>query len=137
MKQLLMICFSVLCLANIGCQGEPAKKEAQGKSENSNSNLITDQIVEASCGACKFAMPGDGCDLAIRIGDKAYYVDGSKLDDHGDAHADDGLCNCIRKAKVSGEIKEGRFIATSFEVLPQEKTAIAIKASEDKSPNDK
>ena len=63
---------------------------------------------------------GSGCDLAVRIDGKSYYVDGSSIDDHGDAHGDDGLCNCIRKAKVTGEIKDGRFVAASFEVLPNE-----------------
>lgn len=63
-------------------------------------------------------MKGDGCDLAVRIDGKSYYVDGSSIDDHGDAHGDDGLCNSIRKAKVSGEIVDGHFVATSVEVLP-------------------
>ena len=66
-------------------------------------------------------MEGSGCDLAIRIDGKSYYVDGSSIDDHGDAHADDGLCNQIRKAKVTGEIKDGRFLAESIQVLPTEK----------------
>ena len=65
-------------------------------------------------------MKGDGCDLAVRIDGNAYYVDGSSIDDHGDAHGDDGLCNCIRKAKVSGEIVDGRFVATSVEVIKSE-----------------
>ena len=81
---------------------------------------ITDQVVEASCGQCQFGMEGSGCDLAIRIDGKSYYVDGSNIDDHGDAHADDGLCNCIRKAKVTGEIKDGRFLAKHIEVLAQD-----------------
>ena len=79
---------------------------------------ITDQIVDASCGQCQFEMEGSGCDLAIRVDGKTYYVDGSNIDDHGDAHADDGLCNCIRMAKVTGEIKDGRFEAAVFKVLP-------------------
>ena len=32
-------------------------------------------------------MPGNGCDLAVRIDGQVYYVDGSSIDDHGDAHA--------------------------------------------------
>jgi len=81
---------------------------------------ITDQIVEASCGQCQFEMEGSGCDLAVRIDGKTYYVDGSNIDDHGNAHGDDGLCNCIRKAKVTGEIKDGRFVATVFKVVPKD-----------------
>jgi len=77
-----------------------------------------EQLVEASCGACKFGMEGDGCDLAVRINGKSYYVDGAKIDDHGDAHGHDGMCNAIRQAKVKGEVKDDRFVATSFTLLP-------------------
>jgi hypothetical protein len=61
-----------------------------------------------------------GCDLAVRIDGKSYFVEGTKLDDHGDAHAKDGFCSVIRKAEVSGEIKGNQFIASSFKLLPEE-----------------
>lgn len=82
---------------------------------------IKDKVVEVSCGECQFHMKGKGCDLAIRMDDKTYYVDGTKLDQHGDAHAEDGMCNAIREAKVSGEIAGDRFKATSLELLPAKK----------------
>jgi hypothetical protein len=76
------------------------------------------QIVEASCGQCQFKLKTQkGCDLAIRIDKKAYFVDGSDIDDHGDAHADEGFCNSISKAKVKGKIVDGRFKATEFKLL--------------------
>lgn len=74
--------------------------------------------VEAACGECKFGLAGTSCDLAVRIEGKAYFVVGSAIDDHGDAHAADGLCNAIRRAMVSGAIKDDRFVATSFRLLP-------------------
>ena len=79
-------------------------------------------IVEASCGECQFGMKGKSCDLAVRIDGKSYFVEGTKLDDHGDAHAEDGFCSAIRKAEVSGEIINEKYVATSFKLLPQEKT---------------
>lgn len=80
------------------------------------------QIVEASCGQCKFGMKDKkGCDLAVRINGTPYFVTGTSLDNHGDAHADDGFCNAIRKAKVSGKVVDKNFVATSFVLLPQEK----------------
>ncbi|RYD90463.1 MAG: hypothetical protein EOP50_15930, partial [Sphingobacteriales bacterium] len=45
---------------------------------------VEKKIVEASCGKCKFGMAGDDCALAVRINNKAYYVDGSDIDQHGD-----------------------------------------------------
>lgn len=80
------------------------------------------QIVEASCGQCKFGMKGkNGCDLAVRINGVPYFVEGTSIDKHGDAHAKDGFCEAIRKAKVSGTIIDNRFVATSFALLPEEK----------------
>jgi hypothetical protein len=75
--------------------------------------------VEASCGQCKLGLKGKGCSLAIRMDGKAYFVDGSEIDSHGDAHAEDGFCNRIRKAKVQGEVVNNRFKATYFVVLPE------------------
>ena len=75
------------------------------------------RTVEASCGQCQFKLPGKGCDLAVRIKGKAYFVDGTKIDDHGDAHADDGFCEKIRNAEVQGKIVKKRFRASYFRLL--------------------
>src|SRR4051812_12900013 len=75
------------------------------------------KVVEASCGECQFKMTGKGCDLAVRIDGKSYFVDGTSIHDHGDAHAADGFCSAVRKAEVSGEIVNGRFKATAFKLL--------------------
>lgn len=79
------------------------------------------QIVEASCGQCQFGMKGQDCDLAVRIDGKSYFVDGTHIDKHGDAHAADGFCAAVRKAEVIGEVVENRFKVTYFKLLPQEK----------------
>ena len=78
------------------------------------------QVVEASCGQCKFGLTGKGCDLAVRIKDKAYFVDGTKIDDHGDAHAQDGFCQSIRKAEVQGDLVNNRYKVTYFKLLPSD-----------------
>jgi len=77
-------------------------------------------VYTVSCGKCNFEMTGDACDLAIEVEGNYYYVEGTGLHDHGDAHADDGLCSVKRKAKVTGEIKKGVFVSTSFELIPVE-----------------
>lgn len=78
------------------------------------------QKVEASCGMCNFGLEGDKCELAVRIDGKAYYVDGTKIGDHGDAHAEHGMCKTIRHAEVVGEVVDGRFKAAEFKLLPLE-----------------
>ena len=78
------------------------------------------QIVEASCGQCQFGMKGHGCDLAVRIDGKPYFVEGTHIDKHGDAHAEDGFCQTIRKAEVVGIIKDSTFVVTHFKLLPKQ-----------------
>ena len=77
-----------------------------------------EQIVEASCGQCQFELKSqNGCDLAVRIDGTAYFVEGAKIDDFGDAHDENiGFCNVIRKAKVTGKVENGVFKATSFSI---------------------
>jgi hypothetical protein len=75
------------------------------------------QPVEAGCGACIFEMPGvEDCLLAVKVDGRPYLVEGSSIDDHGNAHAADGLCNRQRQAMIIGEIKGDKFIAAHFEL---------------------
>ena len=86
-------------------------------SEKEN-NISINQVVEAGCGQCQFRMnEKSGCDLAVKIDGEPYFVDGTTIHDHGDAHADDGFCRAIRQAEVKGKIIEGRFKAESFTLV--------------------
>ena len=87
------------------------------------------QIVETACGECQFKLTGKGCDLAVRIDGKSYFVDGTDIDSHGDAHAKDGFCNAVRKAEVQGEIVNDRFKVTYFKVVknPEKKEQPTIQ----------
>ena len=86
---------------------------AQNKNEASKI-----QIVDASCGQCQFGMEGKSCDLALRMDGKSYFVEGTTIDAHGDAHAKDGFCASIRKAAVIGTIKDNKFVVTYFKLQP-------------------
>ena len=79
------------------------------------------QTVEAACGQCQFKLPGKNCDLAVRINGKAYFVDGTSIDEHGDAHAKDGFCNAVRKAEVKGEVLNDRFKVSYFKLIKEKK----------------
>jgi len=74
---------------------------------------------EIACGKCIYDMTGDECDLAVLINGKHYYIEGSGISEHGDEHADDGLCKTSRKANVKGEIKYGVFIAEYVEIIEE------------------
>jgi hypothetical protein len=89
-----------------------------GCASTTPADLLEPTVVEAACGECLFGMPGKGCDLAVRIGGRSYYVDGIDMDSLGDAHGQEGLCKVVRKAKITGQFRGHRLAATSFELLP-------------------
>ncbi|GAA4804386.1 DUF6370 family protein [Litoribaculum gwangyangense] len=100
MKNLLVFC---AFLAILSCN------KAKGKT----------QIVEVSCGQCQFGLASQkGCDLAVRIDEQAFFVDGAHIDDFGDAHDENsGFCEVIRKAEISGKIVHDRFQVSSINLL--------------------
>ena len=71
---------------------------------------------EASCGQCMFDMDGSGCDLAVKIEEEYYFIEGTAIDDHGDAHADDGFCKAIKKVTISGKAANGKINVSSFKI---------------------
>ncbi len=116
-----LIALSAAALFLIGCQSQidPAPMGSQQESSpETAAQQYREVIVDAACGQCQFGLPGSSCDLAVRIDGASYFVDGTGIDDHGDAHSSEGLCNAVRPARVSGQVQEGRFVATHFEVLP-------------------
>ncbi|TYP99680.1 hypothetical protein C7447_101284 [Tenacibaculum adriaticum] len=76
-------------------------------------------ITEAACGQCKFGMKSQkGCDLAVKIDDKTYFIDGAHIDGFGDAHdIDKGFCNTIRKVKITGKIEHDRYKVSQFKII--------------------
>ena len=61
--------------------------------QSSESRTVA-MFAEAGWATGVFNMQGvAGCNLDVRIDGTAYLVNGSELDDHGDAHVPDGLCN--------------------------------------------
>ncbi|MCC7335413.1 MAG: hypothetical protein IT422_09960 [Pirellulaceae bacterium] len=125
---------ALLCvlLLSIGCQR--STDLANDTAADNHPVQLVAQVVEASCGECQFDMEGTGCDLAIRIDGKSYFVDGSKMGDHGNAHGEGGMCNTVRKAKVTGKVTGERFVATAFELLPADgESATHESSSHDES----
>lgn len=128
MKTLLL---TLICFSFIACNSKNTDT-GNNSSENTPNIEIKAQVVEASCGQCNFGLTGgNGCDLAVRIDGKAFFVDGTNIDKHGDAHAEHGFCSAVRKATVDGKVENGRFVASSFELMPVEK-----KASEEHNHDD-
>ena len=112
MKKLLLL---FICCSTMILSYAQAEKKAPAQPDK-NKKLIT---AEVACGQCQLGLPGKTCDLAIRINKKSYFVDGTTIDSHGDAHASDGFCNAVRKASVQGEVVNNRFKATYMQLLPE------------------
>jgi hypothetical protein len=110
MKQLFTFLLAVIVTTTAFGQHVPKKPLVFDTNKKSS-------ILEASCGTCMFKMKGTGCTLAVKLNDTCYYVTGTDIDDHGNAHDKLGFCNSIRKAKVQGALKEGKFLVTYFELL--------------------
>ena len=108
MKKIIAIAFLITGLTTVNAQEKKTEQKPQ--------------IVEASCGQCQFGMKDKkGCDLAVRLDGKAYFVEGTDINKHGDAHAHDGFCSAIRQAEVVGEVKNNKFVVSQFKLLPQKK----------------
>jgi Family of unknown function (DUF6370) len=108
---------SILALLILCLTGSFAYGQAIASKPGAFDSAKKTMIVDASCGMCQFGMKGSDCLLAVRFNGKAYYVDGTGIDEHGDAHAAAGFCNAVRKAKVQGEVVDGRFKADYFKLL--------------------
>jgi len=116
MKSLFIILASCLFSLTAICQAAKTKNNVPA----ANKPI---QVVEVSCGKCKLGLPGKTCEMAVRINGKAYYADGANIDNFGDAHANDGMCNAIRKAEVQGEVVNNRFKISYIKLLPFVKEA--------------
>ncbi len=110
-----LVVFALVTLV-VGCQQQAADVQSEQQTVAAVSQDQT-MVVEAACGTCQFGLDGDDCELAVRFEGTAYFVDGTSIDDHGDAHATDGFCNTIRPASVQGVVENGRFLAASFALL--------------------
>lgn len=121
MKKLFFAFIISLCYFATNAQTQATTQDPQ-KGKASASKILKKQTVEIACGECKFKMEGKGCDLAIRIDGKSYFVDGKSVDDFGDAHDEKhGFCNVIKKAEVTGEIVNNRFKAKEITLVPEKK----------------
>ena len=72
MKRLFLIC----TLLVLSCKKE--KKISRNELKfSAEMELIK---AEASCGICMFNMNGNSCELAVKINDEKYYVEGADID---------------------------------------------------------
>ena len=108
MKKIIAIAYLITGLTTVNAQEKKTEQKPQ--------------IVEASRGQCQLGKKDKkGCDLAVRIDGKSYFVEGTDINKHGDAHAHDGFCSAIRQAEVVGEVKDNKFVVSHFKLLPQKK----------------
>jgi hypothetical protein len=76
------------------------------------------KAAQVACGTCKFDMNGSGCDAAIKVDGKAYWLDGMEVQGHHDMHKPGGICLTVRTADVKGTITGDRLTATQLALQP-------------------
>ena len=111
MKKLLLCLLALIVINTSNAQDTTTNKKLVFNPKS------TTYEVEATCGTCMYKMEGKGCHLAIKLNGKNYFVDGTNIDDHGDAHDAEGFCNAIKIAKLQGTIVKDRFKVTYFELI--------------------
>jgi hypothetical protein len=88
-----------------------------------SSHEVNLQTVDVACARCVFHMDESrlegipGCPWAAEIEGRHHLVYGPVPQDHFN-HAPDGICNMRRQAKVEGNLRDDKFIASTFELLP-------------------
>ncbi len=117
MKKLFLFLILGAAAGSAQAQTRPAVPAAGTRAAAAPADTL---LAEASCGQCRLGLPGKGCDLAVRLPNgRAYFVNGTGIDQHGDAHARDGFCNAIRRARVMGEVANNKFKVSYFHLLPE------------------
>ena len=82
------------------------------------SKHLSGETVPAACGLCIFKMEGlRGCHWAIEVDGKYYLAEGVLPQSH-QPHGPDGMCNMPRQAVVDGDLLNGKFVATRFDLKP-------------------
>lgn len=68
---------------------------------------VSDKSAQVACAGCVFHMEGaEGCQLAVKLDGKTYFVDGAEVAGHD-------WCDKALDAVVNGAIENGRFAASS------------------------
>ena len=112
---------SNLALAGCGKCQINNKKEATKKTSalvtSVSSNDEIQGFVIASCNKCNLGKSTDKkCSMGIRVNDKVYAVEGISFNKK-ENHKQDGICNALRVAYVSGKIKGNKFQANDFALI--------------------
>ena len=112
---------SNLVLAGCGKCQINNKKDATKKTSalviSVPSNGEIQGFVIASCNKCNLGKSTDKkCSIGISVNDKVYAVEGDSHNEK-ESHKQDGICNAVRVAYVSGKIKGNKFQAKDFTLI--------------------
>ena len=101
-----------LPLALAACSGESKDAYAEPTVPVQTASM---QALEVGCASCIYEMAGvEGCQPAVKIeGETLLVVGNLGFDAHGS-----GICGEVKQADLTGEVREGEFVASAITLLP-------------------
>ena len=117
MKKIIFTAFVVASALFTSCdnakEGTTEAVEVKPVTVDTTFTKAVDGKVEAGCGMCTFNVEGvNRCETWIKVEGKVFPLAGVEYNAHTG-----GLCSPDSKqASVAGEVKEGKFTATKFEI---------------------
>ena len=121
MKILKYLILGFLFVGLIACSGNEEKEDTETTTDEETAVVeevkeeATEQLAEIGCALCQMGLDCESCQLAVKIEDKTYFVEGFEMD----AEAEHELCSVIKKAKVKGQVAENRFKAENIEFIEE------------------
>lgn len=104
------------CAGGDGVQhGATESPAVSSDAPNVVSTKLEAQTLEVACGVCIYGMEGKGCPIAADVnGEKIYisFADGATVGTIGEE-----ICEGKEHAKVTGEVKDGKLVVSSLELL--------------------
>ena len=118
MKMLKYLFIVILSVGLIACSDK--ETEETSNTDTIENELVKkipsdEQIVEIGCALCQMGLECDKCQLAVKIADNTYFLEGVDLDEEAEYE----LCSVIKKAKIKGKISDNKFIAQNFEFIKE------------------
>ena len=119
-----------ISLGTLGCKKEtPSEITPSSETTTTEATVVADGAftgtVEVACGSCIYGIKdAAGCPMAAKVNGTELLVENT-----GISAMKTGLCSASQQATVTGDIKDGKLMATSFELIAKADIKDAAEAA--------